>query len=295
MVCSTFNGFGQGATSYTLAIGVYSDRIEISDNLFENFGRRAFGISVGSTSSKPNSKGAWIHHNTLRNSAPYNGQQGGPAIALGIGGPTGNPSTEAVIEYNYIHNWGQDPEVIELKASDNQIRYNLALNNGEAHLSNRIGHNNTYYGNWVEGSRFGWRVSGTGNRFHYNYVKSTGAAGTLALVWFGQTAKESRAYNNTVSCNIFDGYQYWAANIVQGGALLSPPTSNTITENEFPGLSSLTASNFANPHRQVDHATYSAANSTTMNNEGRAVQAGYSCASAGAVANPPSWWAAVSN
>lgn len=231
--CNLFKSIKSPPHRYGTAILTLSDDTEISDNQFQNFDRRSFGVSIGGSHERPESRRAWVHHNTFKDSEHYDGTQGGAAISIGIGGSGEGPTNEALVEDNLISNWSQDPEIIEVKSSRNILRYNKIVNSGPAgHISNRRGNENVYYGNLVNDARYAWRVSGKNNIFALNSVDGGNSADS-AYVFFTRFDTEREGNYNYAICNYLTGFNSKMTFIGKGGSSDVESMENVIQDQTY--------------------------------------------------------------
>lgn len=275
VIATTHIGSGDSATPFGRVIEVFpgADDTEIAHTYIDSPLQDTFGISVGtSTTSAP--LRAHVHHNTLVNSQPYNGTQGGAVIRLGLA----FNQSDSLVELNRIENWNDDPETIEVKTSGNRILNNLILGSPRGHISNRQGDDNIYYGNYSDGSIHGIRISGYDNVSVFNYTKATPTTNAMALRLFnrrgnppwnsGSPLPEKDAMGNNISCNVFESFIRWAGINDQGAApFVNGPTNNTIADNYYLDHPDNVeqASGYLDDNGTMSHAQFMAENTVSGN------------------------------
>ncbi|CAG7636071.1 chondroitinase-B domain-containing protein [Paenibacillus allorhizosphaerae] len=225
-----------------------------------------------------NIRGSNSHHNRIDHNEFANKTDPGPVVAVDGNGST-NMAQYTLIEYNYFKNVGPriangletirlglsgvslldgfstvqynlfedcdgDPEVVSVKSSSNEIRYNT-FRNSQGQLTLRHGNNNSVYGNYFFGDGIksgvgGIRIYGTDHKIYNNYMeKLTGDTLSLDGGDFdggpdskdyvsGDLTKHWRVYRTQVAFNtIVDS----KTGIMVGKSYTYPPVDSVLANN----------------------------------------------------------------
>ncbi len=140
-----------------------ASNIEIDYNEFRNFSHR--GIDLDPVYGNQPGHQPYVHHNHLRDGSRS------ADFALGVGHQPSHTARQvkARIEYNLIENCDFD-QIILLKCSDNQVRYNTVLNSGAIYV--RHGRNNLISENYANNSKGIW-LSDIGNEARNNRMENS--------------------------------------------------------------------------------------------------------------------------
>jgi hypothetical protein len=242
----------QGANSdvmldWVVIRGKQSQYNRIDHNLFENKLQRGRFIIVGilnATDVMP--QYTHIDHNHFRDMAPL-GRNGMEAIVLGGGHPQSahymaDQDAFSVFEYNLLERVdGECAEMISLKSSSNEIRYNTFVDtNGSIYF--RAGNRNAVYGNYFLGHNKpgsgGVRIYGEDQKVMHNYFSGL----DLPAVWFGdanaayydpktELAPYTQVFRAEVSFNTFVDTQLGIARHLRDGCTLTP--QDTVISNNL--------------------------------------------------------------
>jgi poly(beta-D-mannuronate) lyase len=100
-------------------------------------------------------------------------------MILGGLGTTGDyQDTKSIVENNLFVNCDGDAEIISIKSSSNEIRYNtVRTSNGV--ISSRAGNNNQIYGNFIlaNGKGGGIKIQEQNIKVYNNYIEKTDSSG----------------------------------------------------------------------------------------------------------------------
>lgn len=234
-----WDAIGAGGNQYAI-ITTAANGLEIADCGVSNVPKGSFGFAVNG-GTPGGGIGYHIHHNEFQGGAEHTPAQGGPPIRLGL---LGN-DTQAVVEYNCILDWANDNETIENKGSNSLIQFNYLDENGpDSFLSNRVGHDNVFYGNYVGGASLGIYDNGSNNLYIYNLFERhrAPAFGDIAVSLFSQTPgmapdapPEPGSKSAAIERNVFDGFTFWLATVQQFGDVTVGPMGATLADNIFVG------------------------------------------------------------
>ena len=240
------NTMSDGTAVYVNIANPSADRAEIDNNVFDgNSGTANAVVRCNPTESTctNNPLGLHFHHNTYKNK-PYAGTNGNEAIKLGSGWdpaegvPTFNVdgnNLDAIIENNLFDGWDGEDELVSVKGDHNIIRNNCVLNSPHAYMVNRLGNNNLWTGNWLDGMARGLRISGRGNTVVFNYIRPVNGPAPLKLMQ-GQLFQDGLTYaykdasDSVISHNVFAGVSRMVEvmNRIGGlGTFVAAPNNNS--------------------------------------------------------------------
>lgn len=234
-----WDGFGVGGNQYAIITTAAND-LEIADCGVANVPKGSFGFAVNGGTAGGGTV-YHIHHNEFQGGAEYTKAQGGTPIRIGL---LGN-DTQATVEYNCILDWANDNETIENKGSNSLIRFNYLDENGpDSFLSNRVGHDNVFYGNYVGGASLGIYDNGSDNTYVYNLFQRHRAPqfGDIAVSLFAETPgmppgspPEPGSKGANIQRNVFGGFTSWLATVQQFGEVTVGPMGASMLDNVFVG------------------------------------------------------------
>lgn len=234
-----WDAIGAGGNQYAI-ITTAANNLEIADCDVSNVPKGSFGFAVNG-GTPGGGTGYHIHHNDFQGGAKHTPAQGGTPIRIGL---LGNDS-QATVEYNCILDWANDNETIENKGSNSIIRFNYLDDNGpDSFLSNRVGHSNVFYGNYVGDASLGIYDNGSDNIYVYNLFERhpSPAFGDIAVSLFAQTPGmppdaplEPGSKGGQIERNVFDGFTFWLATVQQFGEVTVGPMGAALSDNVFVG------------------------------------------------------------
>lgn len=292
-----------GGVGNIILFDVRTNDVEIHDNEFIRCGNRLWNGTVSQPPGQsPTPERMHVHHNSIvgikdGTSPKLMGMGGG--VWQDWNGQNNGWSTKAVIEYNYIEGWLGNAEIGGFKASDNVFQYNYITGSGATggRLNVRAGHNNRFFGNYIDDVKIGFGVQGTNNIFQYNFVSGDGAATGVALSMDSgdenvvSVGRNGSSDDTTVTCNLFTNGFLWTHCATTGGKrpINGLPMGNAIADNWWIGDRTPTYTDCATP---VTEAELGAVNN--FENASAEVHPSidacpmrrYTCDNVA----PPSWW-----
>jgi len=144
----------------------------------------------GKGPKNPNiARGTHIHHNYFHNKASGTSE----VIILGGLGMTGDyQDTKSIVEHNLFVDCDGDPEIISIKSSSNEIRFNtIRTSNGV--ISSRAGNNNSIHSNFIlaAGKGGGIKIQEMNIKVYNNYIDHTDKSSYPIMIENGDS------YNST--------------------------------------------------------------------------------------------------
>lgn len=147
--------------------------------------------------------------------------------------------------------------------SNSLIRFNYLDENGpDSFLSNRVGHGNVFYGNYVGGASLGIYDNGSDNTYVYNLFQRhrAPAFGDIAVSLFAETPgmppdspPEPGSKSANIQRNVFGGFSSWLATVQQFGEVTVGPTGASMLDNVFVGTAGVdTEENYRPDGEAVD-------------------------------------------
>jgi hypothetical protein len=246
----------------------------VVDNLIQDSG--GIGGPVGNVSTNATQIDGYIGYNTILRYTTNGIRLDGPNSPRVACAGASNPSRDInfTIENNRIINNDVTTvgplDGITMKSGGNLVRNNYLENIRANGIDVRWGHNNVIYANWIQNARFdAIRMNGGdegGNVVVWNYGSFTNGFSVRILPQtciddgIATNNPDIGAFNNTVRCNFFDGYEQWLFVETDSPAGFSGiPSGNTFEGNFYRGLNDTFGENTFQTDVS-DWATFEAAN-----------------------------------
>jgi len=145
---------------------------EVDHNTFQNKNAMGRFIAIRGTGSQIAER-LWIHHNYFKSHKDQGGKNGAEAFQFGLSGFSLS-SSNSIVEYNLFEDCAGENELISVKASAVELRYNT-IRNCPAQFTLRHGNKCQVYGNYFINTP-GLRIFGDDHIIYSNYFENCSPA-----------------------------------------------------------------------------------------------------------------------
>jgi len=140
-----------------------------------------------------------------------------------------------IVENNMFDGWNGAEQLITVKSSRNIIRNNCIRNAPDTHIVVRLGDDNLITGNWQEGGRGAYRISGRGNYFVFNYQAKRNSGSYAFRPHQGSRSGNQYTYrqasNGVWRYNVFANFGGWIQVRDRMNTHVDAPRGNVFSEN----------------------------------------------------------------